>query len=224
MLVALVVVIIGYHLVRLAFEAHALVASAAGHSIATIHTIYWNLACFVGTLTNTVILHVLLENLVTSYFRLFACQSWMIAQLDKEKITLQLMQKVERQTSHSIESALIMLTCLHPGLKQNVMMSDLLTTYWLVAIVWIFAQWLWSNRISKSSITISLKQWGHFKGNKDASAKAEFTYWSMQSLQNLWLQFWSRYGLWGYSQQIPQTSALIISSSGTVSDSMKCIR
>lgn len=129
MLVALVVVIIGNHLVGLAFEAHALVASAAGHSIATIHTIYWNLTSFVWTLTNSIVLHVLFENLVSSDFRLLACQPWMVTQLDKKMITLQLMQKVERQTSHSIESALIMLTCLHPGLKQNVMMSDLLTTY-----------------------------------------------------------------------------------------------
>lgn len=129
MLVAQVVVIVGYHLVWLALETHALVASAAGHSIATIHTIHWNLASFIWALTNAVVLHVLFENLITSYFRLLACQSWMVAQLDKKISTLQFMQKVERQTSHSIESVLIMLTCLHPGLKQNVMMSDLPTTY-----------------------------------------------------------------------------------------------
>ena len=129
MLVAQVVVVVGNHLVRLAFEAHALVTSAAGHSIATVYTINWDLAGFVRALTDTVFFHVLLKDLVTSYFRLLACQPWMVAQLHKKICTLQLMQKVERQTSHSIESALIMLTCLHPGLKQNVMISDLPTTY-----------------------------------------------------------------------------------------------
>lgn len=192
MLVALVVVIVGNHLVRLALEAHTLVASATGHSIAAVHSVDWNLAGFVWALTDTVFFHVFFEDLVASHLRLFTCQSLMVTQLNNKIFTLQLMQKVERQTSQSMESALIMLTCLHPGLKQNVMKSDLPTTNWLVAMVWIFAQWLWSNRISKSSMTISLKQWGHFKGNKDASPKAEFMYWRIQSLQNLWLQFCSR--------------------------------
>lgn len=192
MLVAQVVVSVGNHLVRLTLEAHASVTSAAGHSIATVNSVNWNLASLVGAWTNTVFFHVFLEDLIASDFCLFTCHSLMVTQLNNNIFTLQLMQKVARQTSQSIESALIILTCLHPGLKQNVMISDLPITYWLVARVCIFAQWLWSKRISKSSMTISLKQWGHFKGNKDASPKAEFMYWRMQSLQNLWLQFCSR--------------------------------
>lgn len=121
--IALVVVRVGLHLVWLALEAHAHIATATCHSVAPVDPHHWYLAGFVGALPYSIFLHVLLEELVSSRFGLLAGQPRVIPQLSNKGGTLQLMQKVERQTSHSIDSFLIILICLHPALKQKVIIS-----------------------------------------------------------------------------------------------------
>jgi hypothetical protein len=70
--VAIVVVVVGDHLVGLALEAHALVASTAGHPVAAVDSDYRDLALFVGALPNPVFFHVLLEGLVAPLSSLLA--------------------------------------------------------------------------------------------------------------------------------------------------------
>lgn len=82
MLIAQVVVIVGDHLVWFALEAHALVATAAGHPVASVDAHHWNLTIFVRTLPNTVFLHVFLEQLVAAKLRLLARQSRMVSHLN----------------------------------------------------------------------------------------------------------------------------------------------
>jgi hypothetical protein len=114
-LVAEVVVVVGDHLVGLALEAHRFVAATAGYSVAAIDSVHGDLAGFVRTLPDTVLLHVLLEDLISSLLCLLAGEAGVVAELSDKGSTLQLMQKTERQTSHSMESDLIMLICLHPA-------------------------------------------------------------------------------------------------------------
>lgn len=72
MLVAVVVVVVGDHLVGLALEAHALIAAAAGDSVTAINPDHRNLALLIGTLPDPVLLHVLLEGLIPAVLGLFA--------------------------------------------------------------------------------------------------------------------------------------------------------
>jgi hypothetical protein len=95
------------------------------------------------------------------------------------------MQKVARQTSHSMLSVLMWLTCLQPGVKQKVMTSARCVTKWLMAMVCTLSHWAGYRSTSRSSITISLAQCGHLRGKRLASPRALLMYCMMQSLQNL---------------------------------------
>ena len=133
--VAVSVVVVGYHLFGLALEAHTLLASTAGDSVAPVDTDDGYLALLVGALPHTVLLHVLLEGFVSTALGFLASDSRMVFVLNKDMFTLHSMQYVPRQTSQSMWSFLIMLICLHPALKQKVITSACLVRYWLVARV-----------------------------------------------------------------------------------------
>lgn len=60
-LVTIVVIIISYHIVGLALEAHAFATSIAGHSIASINSLNRHLTLVIWTFSNVVILHVLFK-------------------------------------------------------------------------------------------------------------------------------------------------------------------
>ena len=61
MLIAQIVVIVCDHLLWFAFEAHALVAPTACHPVAAIYAHHWDLAIFIRTLPDTVLLHIFFE-------------------------------------------------------------------------------------------------------------------------------------------------------------------
>lgn len=92
MLIAVVVVVVGDHLIGLAFEAHTLVASTASDPVAAVNTDHGDLALLVRALPDPVFPHVLLECFVSSIPRLLACYPRVIAHLNKIKITLHSMQ------------------------------------------------------------------------------------------------------------------------------------
>ena len=74
MLIAQIIVVIGDHLVRLALEAHALIAPTASNPVAPIYPDHWNLALVVRTLPHPVVQHVLLKQLVTALLGLLTRQ------------------------------------------------------------------------------------------------------------------------------------------------------
>lgn len=88
MLVALVVVIIGDHLIRLTLEAHTLIATTAGHSVAPINPVYWDFASLVGTLPDAICQHVFFEDLVAACLCVLAGHTWMVAELSRKGVTL----------------------------------------------------------------------------------------------------------------------------------------
>jgi len=92
MLIASIVIVISNHLFRLALETHALVASAACYSVATINSGHRDLAFVIWALPNPILKHVFLEKLITSLFGLLTGQPRVIFHLDKEKCTLHSMQ------------------------------------------------------------------------------------------------------------------------------------
>jgi len=77
-LIAIIVVVISDHLFRLAFKAHAFVASAASDSIAAIESHNRHFAAGVRTLADAIFLHVLLKCGITSLFGLLTSQTWMV--------------------------------------------------------------------------------------------------------------------------------------------------
>lgn len=118
--VALVVVVVGFHFICVAFETHAFVASAACDSVASVDSDHWDFAFVVGALADSVLEHVFFEELVAAYFSLFAGYFWVILHLCNNGCTLHSIQYKDRQTSHSIWSLFIMLICLQPTVKQKV--------------------------------------------------------------------------------------------------------
>jgi hypothetical protein len=85
MLIAVIVVFISNHLIRLTFEAHALSTSIAGHSIAPIRPFDRHSTLLVRTPSNVVLLHELLEHRVSSLFGLFTGHIRMIVHLKIRK-------------------------------------------------------------------------------------------------------------------------------------------
>jgi hypothetical protein len=77
--VALVVIIVSYHFVRLTFETHTLVASTTCHSVTAVYSDNRNLTFFIRTLSNTIFKHIFFEELITSKFGLLAGQSGMVS-------------------------------------------------------------------------------------------------------------------------------------------------
>lgn len=121
MLVTFVVIIVGDHLVGVAFEAHTFVATTASDTIATIDTNKRHFTSLVRTCSYTILFHVLLEDLIVVTFGLLTCHIRMMWTLRYSFIyTLHFKQYEFPHTSQRIESAIIALICLHPAVKQNV--------------------------------------------------------------------------------------------------------
>jgi hypothetical protein len=74
-LVAVVIVVIGDHFFRLAFKAHAFIASAAGDSEASVRSDNGHFATLVWTNSHAILLHVLLEESISVIFGLLASQT-----------------------------------------------------------------------------------------------------------------------------------------------------
>lgn len=92
MLIAIVVIVVGYHLVRLAFEAHTLVTSTTCDPVTAINTNHRDFTLIVWTLPDPVFLHILFKGFITSAPCLLACYSRVIAHLNKIMATLHSMQ------------------------------------------------------------------------------------------------------------------------------------
>lgn len=80
MFVAVIVMVVGNHLVWLAFEAHALIASAAGYPIAAVCPLDWHLATLIWTFSDSIILQVFFECCISALLGLLACQPRMVVQ------------------------------------------------------------------------------------------------------------------------------------------------
>lgn len=77
MIVAIRSVFIGDHFLWFALETHALVAPTACYSVTSVSPYYRHFTSFVWTSSYPVLLHILLEQSITSKSRLFASQSLM---------------------------------------------------------------------------------------------------------------------------------------------------
>ena len=100
MIIAQGVVIKNFHLVGLTFETHAFVASGAGYPVTPVCSDHWDLAFLVGTLPDSILHHVFLEQLVTSSFGFLACHPRMVFALHQHIFTLHSIQRLLKQTSH----------------------------------------------------------------------------------------------------------------------------
>ena len=100
--VAIRVVVVGDHFVRFTFKAHALTAAGAGYPVAPVNPDHWDFAFFVRALSHAILLHVFLEECVSSMFGLLAGHPGVVSQLNRRVVTLHSMQYTPRQTSHSM--------------------------------------------------------------------------------------------------------------------------
>ena len=100
MLIALVVVIVSDHFVRLALETHTLITSTASHSITTVYPDNRDLALIVWTLPNTIFQHIFFKKFISTGLGFLTSQSRVIFILNKTFVTLHSIQKVDKQTSH----------------------------------------------------------------------------------------------------------------------------
>lgn len=78
MFIAVIVVIIGYHLLWLAFKAHAFSASTTSNSITTINSLNRHLTFIIWTSSYSIFLHVFFKCCISSLPSLLACHPWMI--------------------------------------------------------------------------------------------------------------------------------------------------
>jgi hypothetical protein len=72
MLIAIIIIIIRYHLVRRTFEAHTLIASTTSDSKATISPYDRHLTTFIGADSHTIFLHIFFEQGIRIHFSLLA--------------------------------------------------------------------------------------------------------------------------------------------------------
>jgi len=80
--VALVVVVVSYHFIRLTLETHALVTSTASNSVTTVYSDHWDLTFVIWTLSNTILKHIFFEEFITTSFSFLAGQPRMISILN----------------------------------------------------------------------------------------------------------------------------------------------
>ena len=78
MVVAISIVIVSYHLFRLAFETHTFLASTTSDSVASINTIHWNSTFFIGILPNSILFHIFFECFISAALGFLTCDSRMI--------------------------------------------------------------------------------------------------------------------------------------------------
>jgi hypothetical protein len=102
MLVAEIVISVWDHLVWLTLEAHTDVASTACHSKAPVNSFHRNLASLIWALPYAILLHEFFEDFISPNFGLYARHSRVISLLSYRTGTLQLIQKVDKHTSHSM--------------------------------------------------------------------------------------------------------------------------
>ena len=77
MFIAVIVVVICYHLLGFTFEAHTFTTSVTCYPIATVYSLNWHLAFFIGASSNIVLLHIFLEGCITTFLSLLTCEAWM---------------------------------------------------------------------------------------------------------------------------------------------------
>jgi len=105
-LVAEVVICVGYHFVRVTFEAHTRVALGACHVFTSTNSDHCNSTIWIRTPPDTMCLHILFSGIIAGFFGLLLAGAvWMIFLLNRDINTLHLGQKMDRQASHVILSS-----------------------------------------------------------------------------------------------------------------------
>lgn len=81
MLIALIVMIIRNHLIRLTLKTHTLPTPGASHPIAAISPLNRELTFFIRTATYVIFFHIFLESCIATLFGLLAGHSWVVVHL-----------------------------------------------------------------------------------------------------------------------------------------------
>ncbi len=77
MFITFVVIVVCDHFIRLTFETHTLITSAASDSKAPICSFYWHFTAFKGTDSHSILQHVLFKERITTNFGFFTCYTLM---------------------------------------------------------------------------------------------------------------------------------------------------
>lgn len=102
MFIAIVVMVIGYHLLRLTLETHTLVTSATSNSIAPISPHNRHFTASIWAFSDTIFFHILLKSCISTLLSFFTSQTRMIIQFASDTICLITLIAVEMSLDQEI--------------------------------------------------------------------------------------------------------------------------